>query len=359
MNRWEDYLFQEGGWRVEFLLFPLRFVSWLYGLALWVRGRLYEKGLLERRRLSCKVISVGNITLGGTGKTPMVAYLARELQKREVKVGVLSRGYKGLKEREGGVLSDGENIYLGPTEAGDEPFMLAKMLKGVPLLVGRDRYALGLYALERFGVDVLILDDGFQHLGLSRDLDIVLIDARSGFGNGRLFPRGPLREPIKGLRRASLFVLSKVESLQPPGKLEEKLRNLAPTTPLYHSRYKPLYLIEAASGKIFSPRSLRGKRVLAFAGIADPGYFIHMLKELGAEVVKELNFPDHYRYGLKDLKKMHKYMDRVEVIVTTEKDYVKLRNIPLEGLPLFVLGITQEIWEEELFLQKVLSVVSS
>ncbi|MBW2038883.1 MAG: tetraacyldisaccharide 4'-kinase [Deltaproteobacteria bacterium] len=352
-KRWGDYLFKERGrWGiVELLLFPFLIISWIYGLVVWIRTKFYQKGL----QLPCKVISVGNITLGGTGKTPMVAYLAGELRKRGVKAGILSRGYKGLKERKGGVLSDGEKIYLTPAEAGDEPFMLAKMLSGVPLLVGKNRYAMGLYAHEKFGIDVLILDDGFQHLGIKRDLDIVLIDARSGFGNGCLFPRGPLREPLRGLRRASLFVLSKAEPSQPLGEIEGILRDLAPAVPLYHSRYKPIYLLEAASGKIFPPQFVHGKRILAFAGIADPEYFIYLLQGLGAAVVKEVRFPDHHNYAPKDLRMMREYIDKVEVFVTTEKDFVKLQKIPLDDLPLLILGIAQEILEAEAFYQTVLS----
>lgn len=284
--------------------------------------------------------------------------MARELQKKGVSVGIVSRGYKGREEKRGGVLSDGEMIYLTPDEAGDEPFMLAKRLSGIPLLVGKDRYAMGRYARDRFGLDVLILDDGFQHLGLKRDLDIVLIDARRGFGNGRLFPRGPLREPLRGLRRASILVLSKAEPSHPSGDIEGVLRDLVPAVPLYHSRYRSVSLAEVASGKVFPPQFVRGKRVLAFAGIADPRYFVHLLRELGADVVKAVHFPDHYHYAPRDVRMIRDYGDKAEVFVTTEKDYVKLQRIPLGALPLFILNIEQEI-SEEAFYQMVHSAVSS
>lgn len=359
-KRWGDYLFQkQGRWWVHLILLPLLIISWLYGLIVWARLKLYQKGLLKTKQLPCKVISVGNTTLGGTGKTPMVAYLAREFQKSGVKVGIASRGYKGLMEKRGGVLSDGEDIYLSPAEAGDEPFMLAKMLSGVPLLVGKNRYDMGLYGYEKFGLDVLILDDGFQHLGLKRDLDIVLIDARNGFGNEHLFPRGPLREPLRGLRRASLFVLGKGESSPLLEEIEGVLRDVAPGVPLYHSRYKPVYFLEAASGKMFSPEHVRARRILVFAGVVDPAYFSHLLKVLGAEVVKEIHFPDHHRYTPEDLAMLGGFAGEVEVFVTTEKDFVKLQQIPLSDFPLFVLGITQEILEEEAFRDRVFSVIAS
>jgi len=357
-KRWVDYLSQERiGLRSELILFPLFVISRLYGWIVLARLKLYQRGILKEKQLPCKVISVGNMTLGGTGKTPMVAYLAKELQKRDIKVGILSRGYKGFKERKGGLLSDGINIYMTPAEAGDEPYMLAQKLAGVPLMVGKNRYVMGLYGYEKFGLDVVLLDDGFQHVALKRDLDIVLIGARSGFGNNHLFPRGPLREPIEGLRRASIVVISKAESSELPGDIGGILRRLTPAVPIYQSRYKPMYLLEPASGTVFPPDYLRGRRVLAFAGVADPGYFVHVLKLLGAEVVKEVHFPDHHRYAPTDLVIMGEYMNQAELFVTTEKDFVKLQNVHMDALPIVVLGIEQEILEGESFLQKVLSVI--
>ncbi len=212
-----DLLFQEEGkWWWDLFLFPLTVISWIYAIVIRIRQMLYRRGLFKTRQLPCKVISVGNVTLGGTGKTPLVIALARELRKRGITVGILSRGYKGMKEKIGGVVSDGKRILLTPAEAGDEPFMLARQLSDIPVFVGKKRYAMGTYAHKRFGMDCLILDDGFQHLGIKRDADIVLIDARRRFGNGRLFPRGPLREPLRCLRRASLLVLTALTPRQPP-----------------------------------------------------------------------------------------------------------------------------------------------
>ncbi|MCJ7664551.1 MAG: tetraacyldisaccharide 4'-kinase [Desulfobacterales bacterium] len=358
-RNWVDWLFQEqGGWWRDVPFFPLLVVSWIYGVVVWVRTQFYEKGLFKTRQLPCRVLSVGNITLGGTGKTPLVIALARELLKRGIQVGILSRGYKGMKERQGGIVSDGQRIYLTPAESGDEPFMLARMLPGVPVLVGKKRYDMGIYAHDRFGMDVLILDDGFQHLRIKRDVDIVLIDARHRFGNGHLFPRGPLREPLRCLRRASLLVLTKAEPSQPLEEIEDILGSHAPAVPLYHSRYKSAFLLEAASSKMLPPHMVRGKRVFAFAGIADPGYFVYLLKELGAEVVKEIHFPDHYNYERKDLTMLREHSKTVDLFVTTEKDFVKLQRLPLNDIPLYILDIEQEIVEAT-FYQEICSAISS
>ena len=349
-TRWEHYLFQKsGGWWRHFFLFPLSVLSWLYRVVMWMRETLYQKGFFKTRQLPCHVLSVGNITLGGTGKTPLVAALAKELQKRGMRVGILSRGYKGLKEKTGGVLSDGTKIYLTPAEAGDEPFMLATILSGVPVLVGKRRYEMGIHAYERFGINVLILDDGFQHLSIKRDVDIVLIDTRRGFANGRLFPRGPLREPLRCLRRASLLVLTKSEPSQPLDDIKGVLRSHVPTVPLYHSRYKPVSLVEVVSGKKFPPQFVQGKRVFAFAGVADPEYFVYGLERLGADIVSTAYFPDHHQYTPEDVREICEYRDTVDLLVTTQKDYVKLQEIPLEDLSLFVLSIEPEILEETFY----------
>lgn len=349
-KRWEHYLFQEGGgWLQGVLLTPLLICSWFYGVVVRVRVALYRVGLFKTRQLPCKVISVGNITVGGTGKTPLVAALVKELRQRGLRAAILSRGYKGTHEQTGGIVSDGKTRYLTPVEAGDEPFMLAQMLPDVPVVVGKKRYEMGVDACERFSLDVLLLDDGFQHLGVKRDVDIVLIDARNGFGNGYLFPRGPLREPLAGLQRASLLVLTKAEPFTAQKDREAVLRRYAPHTPLYHSRYKPAFLREAASRAIFSPDLLQGKRVFAFAGIADPWYFFYLLQGLGAHVVKAIHFPDHYDYKLEDVMMMRARRKKVDAFVTTEKDFVKLQQLPLDDILLYVLGVEQEVMEERFY----------
>jgi tetraacyldisaccharide 4'-kinase len=359
LRSWARHLYQKQGhqWK-GVLIFPLIVSSWVYGVGVWIWTTLYRRGVFKIRQLPCRVLSVGNITVGGTGKTPLVATLARELSSRGMRVAILSRGYKGSKEKQGGLLSDGERIYLTPAEAGDEPFMLATRLPGVPVLVGKKRYEMGMHAVQRFGIDCLILDDGFQHIRIKRDADIVLVDARRGFGNGRLFPGGPLREPLRCLQRASLLVITKAEVSQPLGEIEAVLRRYAPATPLFHSRYKSVSLVEVASKRELPPQFVQGKRVFVFAGIVDPEYFVYVLEGLGAQVVRTEHFPDHYDYTLEDVRMIGTYRDMVDMFVTTEKDCVKLREITLDDLPIFMLTIEQEI-REETFYQSVLSALSS
>jgi tetraacyldisaccharide 4'-kinase len=349
-NRWEEYFFQEGGgWKREISLLPLLICSWIYGVIVRLRVILYRKGVFKTRQLPCKVISVGNISVGGAGKTPLVAALAKELRQRGLRVAILSRGYKGTRERTGGIVSDGERQYLTPAEAGDEPFMLASQLPDVPVLVGKKRYAMGIKAGERFALDVLILDDGFQHLGVKRDVDLVLIDARRGFGNGHLFPRGPLREPRAGLRRASLLVLTKAEVTSSQRKIQKQLRRYAPGVPLYRSRYKSVYLRDAVSGVLLTPDWLHKKKVITFAGIADPQYFFLLVKESGAELLQTISFPDHYNYAIDDVAMLRAQGKGVDAFVTTEKDFVKLQQLPLNDIPLYSLGIEHEVMGKEFY----------
>jgi tetraacyldisaccharide 4'-kinase len=351
-KRWEEYFFQEGGgWMREISLLPLLICSWIYGVIVRLRITFYRKGIFKTRQLPCKVISVGNITVGGAGKTPLVAALAKELRQRGLRVAILSRGYKGTSERTGGIVSDGEKQYLTPAEAGDEPFMLASQLPEVPVLVGRKRYAMGIKAGERFALDVVILDDGFQHLGVKRDVDLVLIDAHRGFGNGHLFPRGPVREPLASLGRASLIVLTKaeVEVSGSQGEIQKQLHRYAPGIPLYHSRYKPLYLHAAVSGTRLTPDWLHGKKVIAFAGIADPRYFFSLVRESGTKLVGTISFPDHYHYEMDDLVMLRARSKGVDAFVTTEKDFVKLQQLPLKEIPLYSLAIEHEVMEKEFY----------
>ena len=349
-KRWEEYFFQgNGGWIRGIFLLPLLVCSWIYGAVVRLRVTLYRRGFFKIRQLPCKVISVGNITVGGAGKTPLVAALAKELRQRGLRVAILSRGYKGTSEQTGGIVSDGQRQYLTPAEAGDEPSMLANQLPDVPVLVGKKRYAMGVKACERFDLDVIILDDGFQHLGVKREVDMVLIDARSGFGNGHLFPRGPLREPLTSLRRASLIVLTKAEASGPQKEREKQLRRYAPDIPLYHSRYKTVFLRDAVSGTLLTPDWLHGKRLIAFAGIADPEYFFLLVERLGADVVKTISFPDHYDYGRDDIAMLRPLSKTVDAIVTTEKDFVKLQQLPLNDIPLYILGIEHEMMEKEFY----------
>ncbi len=355
MMRIDRFLYQkEKSFRTKVLLFPLYLLSFPYGGVVRARGLFYTLGLKRPKRLACPVISVGNITVGGTGKTPLVMAIAKRLMEREIPVAILSRGYKG-KKASGSLVSDGRIVSLSPEESGDEPFLMAKSLQGIPVLVGKDRFVTGLMALQRFGVRGLLLDDGYQHLQLYRDLNILLIDSHIGFGDRHLLPRGILREPLSHLRRAHLFLLTKVEDPGECRSLEARLRKIHSSSPIFHSHYEPLGLI-GPLGEWEELHSLKGKKALVFSGIAHPNYFSSLLKKCGMEIVKEVVFPDHHLYTASDLASLEKEGKGTDWFVTTEKDMVKLKRLNMGHLPIRALRIEVRIWEEEEFYQRVMEI---
>jgi len=339
---------------LKVLLFPLYLLSLPYGGAVRIRTLLYSKGLFNSNRLPCPVISVGNITVGGTGKTPLVMALAQGLMERGIPVVILSRGYKGNKPS-GPLVSDGQTILLSPEESGDEPFLMAQTLKGVPILIGKDRFINGQIALQRFGVRGLLMDDGYQHLQLHRDLNILLVDSHIGFGDHHLLPRGILREPLAHLRRANLFVLTKVENIDMCKPLEKLLLQYHPSSPVFHSDYEPRGLV-GPKEEWDELHSLKGKKVLALSGVANPEYFSFLLKKCGMQIVSEAIFPDHHRFTNKDLASIEATSKGVDWIVTTEKDMVKLKKLNIDSLPLRALRIEMKIWEEEDFYKKIMEI---
>jgi tetraacyldisaccharide 4'-kinase len=345
---------KEKSFWTKVLLFPLYLLSVLYRWAVQARILSYNIRLLKPKRLPCPVISVGNITVGGTGKTPLVMALAKELMDRGIPIAILSRGYKG-KKTSGPLVSDGQIVSLSPEESGDEPFLMAKSLKGVPIIVGKDRFRNGQIAFQRFGIRGLLLDDGYQHLQLHRDLNILLIDSQVGFGDRHLLPRGILREPLSNLRRADLYLLTKVEHPEECKPLEKELRDLHPSIPIFHSHYEPLDLIGPEAQRE-GLHSLKGKKALVFSGIAHPKYFSSLLKKCGTEIVKEVIFPDHHLYTTKDLNFIQKEVDKTDLIVTTEKDMVKLIKLNISHLPIRALRIEMKIWEEEEFYKRMMEI---
>jgi tetraacyldisaccharide 4'-kinase len=337
----------------KILLLPLYFLSVPYQWAVRTRILFYNIGLLKTKRLPCPVISVGNITVGGTGKTPLVMLLARGLKERGIKIAILSRGYK-RKQNSDSLVSDGQNLFLSPAAAGDEPYLMANVLKGVPILVGKDRFMTGQMVLERFGVRGLLLDDGYQHLHLHRDLNILLIDSNVGFGDGHLLPRGILREPLSHLQRADLFVLTKVKDIKACQSLERKLNEIHPRAQVFHSHYEPTGLI-SSKGEREDFQAFRGKKVLALSGIANPDYFSSLLRRCGMEIGKELIFPDHHFYTRGDLACIEESSKGMDQVVTTEKDMLKLQNSSIGHLPIQALHIEMKIWEEEAFFKRIIS----
>ena len=325
-----------------------------YGGAVRLRNILYDAGLLGVKRLPRPVVSVGNITAGGTGKTPMVICLTKLLQERGYHPAVLSRGYRGKGKGKVNIVFDGIHATASPDEAGDEPFLIASSA-GTPVLTGADRFAAGRHAVERLGADILVLDDAFQHRRLFRDVDILLLDADKPFGNRCLLPRGPMREPVNGLKRADIIVLTGSDENSGKSPAEEELRAKYPGIPVFQAVRQPKEIIPLSGGFFpsmqanppasfpsspqkrelgFPPDTLRGRRVCAFAGIANPDSFRKTLASLGAETVAFLAFPDHHRYRVEDIEAVRKAAEKgkCEITLTTEKDGVKLRDFPSTGI---------------------------
>jgi len=331
------------------LLFPLTLASALYRRFTILRYQFYQRGLISSRKLSIPVVSVGNVTVGGTGKTPTTLYLARLLYNQGKRVVVLSRGYKGSASQKVNVVSDGKQVMLSPDEAGDEPFLLAEKLPGIPVLTGKDRGLLAEYAQREFTAEVIILDDGFQHLKLQRDLDIVLLDGENPLGNGFLLPRGSLREPAELLTRAHLFLVTELRAEKDGEAIKHLIRLYNRSAPIFFARYVPVTLEGLRQGEKLPLEYLRGKKVVAVAGVARPESFPRLLVELGAQVERTVFFPDHHRYYAQDL---HKVEGR-SVIVITEKDAVKIRSLALPERPIVVLGIELRIEQAAEFLRRI------
>ncbi len=341
------------GPRVRFFKALLTVLSFFYLAAVQVRTLLYRVRVLRSHSVTAWVISVGNITLGGTGKTPVTERLARLLHSRGRKVAVISRGYRRktgprwrrLKEKLLGapttrMVSDGRNILLNSRVAGDEPYLLAANLEGVPVLINRNRVKAAHYAIRRLKADTIILDDGFQYLGLKRDLDIVLVDGQYPFGDGRIFPRGILREPLRNLSRADLLLITKARE-GGQEELKEKLRRYNGKAQILECRHNPVYLRDVRTSIKASLELIRGTKAATLAGIANPYGFEKTLKELGVEVIYSRRFADHHFYTQQELiDTLNRASQRgAEILLTTEKDSVRFPQLPPGKLPVFFLRV--------------------
>jgi tetraacyldisaccharide 4'-kinase len=314
--------------------------SILYSGAVQLRSVLYSKGVIRSKRLPCMVISIGNITLGGTGKTPMTIYTAQLVQRLGYQVVVISRGYKGNAEKIGGVVSNGSQILMTADDAGDEPFMMAYKLDQIPVVVGQDRFTSGMLAIRKFDPQVVILDDGFQHLRLWRDMDLVLLDHSRPFGNNHLFPRGILREPISALQRGDALILTRSDV--PATTAFDDHIPLAPNQPVFRS-FHVSHVYKVMQGKTieYDQGGLKGCRVYAFAGIARNDDFRHTLKAFECKIKGFLAFPDHHRYSSSDIDKILRSAQaaEAEVLITTEKDHARMSNLLKWPIDLLVVGI--------------------
>ncbi len=335
-------------------------LSRLFGAIVQLRLYLYTHRLFRHHTLGCQVVSVGNLTVGGTGKTPIVEIFSRSLQQSGRKVAILSRGYKKKrpplmvrlrnrfrhalgKSRPPLVVSDGKRLRLGSALSGDEPYMLAVNLPNVAVLVDKDRVKSGKYAIQELGCDTLVLDDGFQHLRLKHWVDIVLVDSTNPFGNGHVLPRGLLREPIRNIKRASFIFITKCNG--PQDELKKKLRELNPVAEISECRHCPRYLENVYTGERKPLEFLAGKKVAAVSGIAAPKGFEAELVKHGAKVIHHKCYADHHRYTQKEmLDRINKSIDRgADMIVTTEKDAVRFPRIRRNDLPIYFLRVEIEL----------------
>ncbi len=296
-------------------------------------------------RLDCKVVSVGNITLGGTGKTTLVEFIARYLKEKGHKVAILSRGYKKKITSYQLPVTSYENI-------GDEPYMLKMNLKEVPVIVDSNRIRAAKLAIRKFRADTVILDDGFQQWGISKDLEIVAIDATRAFGNRQMIPRGILREPLSSLKRADIFVFTKTNLNPDIQKIKDFLMRLNPQAVLLESIHQPagFYKINRKD-ELLRTDLFRGKTVTLISGIGDPQSFENLIKSLSINVGLSYRFCDHYNYAQKDLDDIIKASKnkKIDSIITTEKDAVRLLSLPFNALalPIFVLRIELVIAKNE------------
>ncbi len=321
--------------------------GWLYGAILGLRAWLYRRGIFSSSRASVPVISVGNIAVGGTGKTPTVDFLVKLLLAEGVRVAVVSRGY-GVRVDGVRIVCAGEGPLLSPAECGDEPYLLARRNPGALVLVAPRRMDGVRMAEEELGAKAIILDDGFQHLAVRRDLDIVLLDARRPLGNGRPFPAGILREAPSALARGDLFLLTRCPD--PPGS--------DPCVPgkVLHSRHVLARTVVSLDGEQRASSELRGKRGIAFAGIADPLSFFDALETAGFELFDRIAFADHVSYAEAQIEILRRAADNADYLITTEKDGVKLHSAAFP-VPCYLMPMNLEILEAGVLEDKVLSLV--
>jgi len=314
-----------------------------YGRMLGAREWLYRRGVLRARDVPAVVVSIGNLTVGGTGKTPAAELAAVTLASLGRRPAIVSRGYR-RRSRGVQVVADTASIRLDPDEAGDEPFLLARRLPGVPVVVGANRHEAASLAVERFGIDAVVLDDGFQHRTLRKDLEIVMVRGRTPWGNGHMLPRGPLREPLSALARADLVVATGADESD-VGAVRDTVSRYAPHVPVLTATYTPARCWRAGRMETVALDRLAGLRVLAFAGVASPDSFARTLKDLGVILEDVVTFDDHHWYSRADLAELGARAERtgVDALVTTEKDWVRLRGLPLPARPLHVVSVTLDL----------------
>lgn len=352
------------GIRANVLRMAFRGLSWIYAGAVWTRLSLYRERFIHDHHLGVPVISIGNLTVGGTGKTPVVELLSKALLERGRRVAILSRGYKSKRQRKpplrrrlaakfglaekppeppARIVSDGNKVLLDSHEAGDEPWMLAINCTGVPVVVDKNRVKAGATAIEKFGADVLVLDDGLQYLKLKHRHDIVLVDRTAPFGTGYMLPRGTLREPPANLKRASYIFITKSDG--DSEDLISEIRRYNRVAEIVECRHRPLHLEDIHTRERLPLETLTGQYVGALSGIAVPESFENGLRKLGARVEVTARFTDHHRFSRKEI---HQFVERcirrdLHAMVTTEKDFVRFPKLQEADIPFYFLRVEIEI----------------
>ena len=351
---------QRRGWLAAFTRATLHALSWVFQAAIKFRRFLYNVRIFRDSTLGVQVIAVGNLTVGGTGKTPVVEKFARALSDQGRKVAILSRGYRSrpaplhrrllnkILFREDTtpprIVSDGKSLLLDSEMAGDEPYMLASNLKDVVVLVDKDRVKAGRYAIEKFGCDTLLLDDGFQYWKLrGRRQDIVLVDCQQPFGNEQLLPRGTLREPPSHLARANTIFITKSDG--DTARLRARIAKHNPSAGIIECVHHPLYFEDVFSGERKGLQFIKGLKIASFSGIAQPESFEESLVKLGAELVYSKRFTDHHRFSQQEvLNAINRSKKRqAELIITTQKDAVRFPKIDRRDLPVFFVRVEIKI----------------
>lgn len=323
MVDWPTLHNKKGFYIFSLLLAPF---SYLYKSAVLVRIAIYKKR--KKKFLPGFVVSVGNLTVGGTGKTPAACLLAEWALEMGYRPAILSKGYGGKNKKKILEVSDGKKIYAGPLEAGDEPYLMAKRLKNVPVVISQSRHEAGLLSHKKHDTNFFILDDGFQHLALARDLNLVLVDGSNPFGNGHLLPWGPLREPLQQIERSDAVIITRSNSNNVYENGKYLLEKMSGLKTLFRCDHLPDEVVFPLDGRIYEADFLSGKRVVAFAGIGNTDAFKNTLTDLGAEVIYFEKFLDHHYYIAEEIQTLHAKKEELEadILLTTEKDWVRIEN---------------------------------
>ena len=318
--------------RAKFLFFPITLFYW--GVIFW-RNIFYNFNFFVSRKIPTKVVSVGNITAGGTGKTPAVIYLSQFFKKRNYKVAVLSRGY-GRKTAGTQLVTNGKEAVDDWRNFGDEPTLISQKLKDIPIVVDQNRHRGAMYLIEKFNPDIIIMDDAFQHRSIERDLDLVLINSQAPISDYRLIPHGLLREPIRHLKRADAIILTKSNLGKPEQKLISKVKKS--NLPVFYSTIIHNHFF-SINNETFKPKN--NTRALAVSGIADPRSFYESLQRTNIMMIDKIAYFDHYEFQQSDIENLKKALidNDAEIIVTTEKDMIRLKSLDLDGLDIYSLGI--------------------